>query len=62
MAELNETFGKRYRLLTEVIHDDLERFHFPGEIVTFSCDENGRVRYSAGHDTLELGPNDIEPL
>lgn len=62
MSELNPKYGDRYKLLVSVIHDDLERFHYPGEEVKFLNFASGRIRCSAGHDTLELNSDQIKSL
>jgi hypothetical protein len=62
MKKSGNCFGDKCKLLVPVVHDDLERFHYPGEEIIFLCYLGERVRCSAGHDTLELDSDQIEFL
>jgi len=50
----------RAKLLVPVEHDDVERFHYPGETGELFCESDGRIRLKIGHDTLLVNNKEIE--
>ena len=62
MSSKKSKSPKRYRLLVPVIHDDLEKFHYPGEVGLLYGKMEGCICLRIEHDTLLLNSEDIEPL
>ena len=55
-------FGDRVQLLVTVIHDDLLRFHYPGEEAIFIARAADRLRFKIGDDTIDLSIDEVTPL
>ncbi len=55
-------FGDRVRLLVAVEHDDLLRFHYPGEEAVFEGRAGDRVRCRLDADTVEVNIDEIVPM